>query len=98
MKLNQYDLLDKTFIEKVFDALPIKFDYTVVVIQKTKDLEDLNIENLHGLLILHEQRINGKLDDTLEKDTVEKPLQTQLNLRGNLYLYVGVLASQPARE
>ena len=61
----------------------MKFDHVVAVIQETKDLEDLSIEDLHGSLILPEQRINEKLEDTPEKDTVEKALQVQLNLRGN---------------
>ena len=55
----------------------------VAVIQEMKDLKDLSIENLPGSLILHEQRINEKLEDTLKKDIVEKVLQTQLNLRDN---------------
>ena len=53
------------------------------VIQEMKDLVNLSIEDLHGSLILHEQRINEKLEDNPEQDTVEKALQVQLNLRGN---------------
>lgn len=83
MALNQYQLSAKTFVEKVLYTLPIKFDHVVAVIQETKNLDNLSIEELHGSLILYEQRINEKLDDTPEKDTVEKALQTQLNLRGN---------------
>ncbi|XP_027083565.1 uncharacterized protein [Coffea arabica] len=83
MKLNQYNFPDRSFVEKVLNTLPMKFDHVVSVIQETKDLEDLNIEDLHGSLILHEQRINEKLEDAPEKDTVEKALQVQLNLRGN---------------
>ncbi|XP_071933656.1 uncharacterized protein [Coffea arabica] len=63
-KLNQYDLSDRTFVEKILNTLPIKFDHVVAVIHETKDLEDLNIKDLHGSLILHEQRINEKLKDT----------------------------------
>ena len=58
MKLNQYNISDRTFIEKILNTLPIKFDHVVVVIQEMKDLEDLSIEDLHGSLILHEQSIN----------------------------------------
>ena len=61
----------------------MKFDHVVAVIQETKDLEDLSIEDLHGSLILHEQRINGQLDDALEKDTGENPIQIQMNLNNN---------------
>ena len=74
MKFNQYDLTDGTFIEKVLNAQPMKFNHVIAVIQETKDLKDLSIENLHGSLILHEQRINRKLEDTAEKDIVEKVL------------------------
>ena len=52
----------------------MKFNHVIAVIQETKDLKDLSIENLHGSLILHEQRINRKLEDTAEKDIVEKVL------------------------
>ena len=83
MKLNQYGFPDRTFVEKILNTPPIKFDHVIAIIQQTKDLEHLSIEDLHGLLILHEQRIIGKLEDTPEKDTVEKALQTQLNLRSN---------------
>ena len=83
MKLNQYDFPDRTFIEKILNTPPMKFDHVVAVIEETKVLEDLRIEDLHGSLILYEQRINEKLEDTPEKDIVEKALQVQLNLRGN---------------
>ena len=74
MKFNQYNLPDRTFVEKVLNSLPMKFDHMVVVIQEIKDLEDLSIKDLHGSLILYEQRINEKLEDTPEKDIVEKAL------------------------
>ena len=35
-------------------------------------MEDLSIKDLRGSLILHEQRINGKLEDIPKKDTIEK--------------------------
>ena len=83
MKLNQYDLPDRTFVEKILNTLSMKFDHVITVIQEMKDLEDLSIEDLHGPLILHEQRINGKLKDIPKKNIVEKVLQTQLNLKDN---------------
>ena len=57
MKLNQYGFPDRTFVEKVLNTLPMKFDHVVAVIQETKDFEDLSIEDLHGSLILHEQEL-----------------------------------------
>ena len=32
MTLNQYDLLVKTFVEKVLNILPIKFDHVVAML------------------------------------------------------------------
>ncbi|XP_071913909.1 uncharacterized protein [Coffea arabica] len=72
MKLNQYNLPDRTFVKQVLNTLPMKFDHVVAVIQETKDLEDLSIEDLRVSLILYEQRINGKLEDIPKKDTIEK--------------------------
>ena len=54
MALNQYDLPVKTYFEKVLNTLPMKFDHIVVVIQEMKILENLSIEDLQALLILHE--------------------------------------------
>ncbi|XP_027181738.1 uncharacterized protein LOC113780119 [Coffea eugenioides] len=36
MKLNYYNLPDRTFVEKVLNTLPMKFDNVVAVIQETK--------------------------------------------------------------
>ena len=53
----------------------MKFDHVIAMMQETKDLENLSIENLQGSLILHEQRINEKLKDILDNETIKKTLQ-----------------------
>ena len=88
---NQYDVLARTFIVKVLNTLSMNFNHIVAVIfnhivdviQEIKIRKILSIEELQESLILYEQRMNKKLENTLEKDIIEKVLQMQLHLRGN---------------
>ena len=81
--LNQCDVLARTFIVKVLNTLSMNFNHIVAVIQEIKIGKILSIEELQESLILYEQRMNKKLENTLEKDIIEKVLQMQLHLRGN---------------
>lgn len=81
MELNGHTLSDETFVEKVLNTLPMKFDHIVAVIQETTDLSTLSTEELLGSLILHENRINGKLEESLEKDPTEKALQAHTKVK-----------------
>ena len=46
IKHNGYDLNDEVLVEKTLNTLPMKFDHVVAVIQKTKDLSTMTIEEL----------------------------------------------------
>ena len=46
MELNSHDLMNKVLVEKTLNTLPMKFDHMVVVIQETKDLSTMTIEEL----------------------------------------------------
>ena len=43
-------------IEKVLRSLPTRFDYKVSEIEEIKDLDNLNIDALHGILTAYEMR------------------------------------------
>jgi hypothetical protein len=52
-------------IEKVLRSLPNNFDAMVNVIEESKDLTQLSVDELLGSLLSHESRMN-KYDDSLE--------------------------------
>ena len=66
IRLNGEDLSNQKAIEKVLRSLPRKFDTVVVMIEETKDLSLLSLDDLFGSLIAHESRINKNTDTTLE--------------------------------
>ncbi|KAG6504942.1 hypothetical protein ZIOFF_037290 [Zingiber officinale] len=82
MELNGYEVEDEMFVKKVLNNLPLKFDYIVAVLQEMKDFSKMSIEELHGSLILHESRINERLENLTKKDSTEKALQA-LTPKGN---------------
>ncbi|KAG6473560.1 hypothetical protein ZIOFF_067477 [Zingiber officinale] len=82
MELNGYEVEDEMFVEIVLNSLPLKFNYIVAVLQETKDFSKMSIEELHGLLILHESRINERLENSMKNDSTEKVLQA-LTPKGN---------------
>ncbi|XP_019433872.1 PREDICTED: uncharacterized protein LOC109340605 [Lupinus angustifolius] len=57
MKSCMEKITDLTIVEKVMRTLHPKFDHIVVVIEESRDLEKLKIEELQGSLEAHEQRI-----------------------------------------
>jgi hypothetical protein len=44
-------------VQKVLRSLPLRFDSKVSVIEEMKDLEKLTMDELHGILIAYEMRI-----------------------------------------
>ena len=79
MEHNAYDLSNEVLAEKALNTLPMKFDHVVAGIQEAKDLSTMTIEELQGQLTLHKQKINEKLEDGAEKETVAKALQVQID-------------------
>ena len=73
-KLKYYDFSNDVLVEKTLNTLPMKFDLVVAMIPGTKNLLTMTIEELQDSLILHKQRINRKLEDGAEKETVDKAL------------------------
>ena len=51
---------DQMVVEKILRSLSPRLDYIVCVIEESKNLEDLKIEELQGSLEAHEQRLNDR--------------------------------------
>ena len=76
MKTCKEELIDQQLVDKVLRTLTPRFDHVVVVIEESKDLDSMKVEELQNSLEAHEQRINERRND--EKDK-EQALQAQNN-------------------
>lgn len=63
MRVNGEQMRDVTIVEKILPTLTKRFDYVVVSIKESKDIDLLTIDELQSSLIVHEQkfqRSNGE--------------------------------------
>ena len=74
LKRNGEKLDDIHVIEKVLRSLSSKFEHVVVVIEESKDLEILTIEELLGSLQVHEQRMQKKSNPAVLEQALESKL------------------------
>lgn len=66
---------DKSIIEKILRTLPPRFDVMAVMIEETKDLDNMKIEELQGSLEAYEQKLNERNNGKSN----EQALQAQAN-------------------
>ena len=75
-----YKQSDLGIIDKVLRTLIPRFDHIVVAIKQGQDLEEIKIEELHGILEAQEIKLNER---NLQR-SVEQPMQAQTT-KGNNY-------------
>ena len=75
MKSFGEEVPNKKIMEKILDSLPEKFNPMVAIIEETKDISKLSVQELMGSLKTHEKRLNQH-----SKKSVESAFQSKLML------------------
>ena len=65
MKMNGESMKQSTIVSKILRSLTSKFNYVVCSIEESNDLSTMSIDELHGSLLVHEQRLNGHVQEEL---------------------------------
>ena len=63
MKSNGETMEQSTVVSKILRSLTAKFNYVVCSIEESNDLSTLSIDELHGSLLVHEQRMQGHQEE-----------------------------------
>jgi len=65
MKMNGESMEQSTIVSKILRSLTSKFNYVVCSIEESNDLSTMSIDELHGSLLVHKQRLNGYVQEEL---------------------------------
>jgi len=66
-----------TLVEKVLRTLNPRFDYIVVAIEESKDLESLSVDELQGSLEAYEQRLHERANDKATEQALQAHHQSR---------------------
>ena len=66
MKCHGETIEERKILEKLLRRLPSRFDVIVTTIEKTKDLSNFTVDELHASLMTHEQRLGRNENSSLE--------------------------------
>ncbi|XP_024193672.1 uncharacterized protein LOC112197283 [Rosa chinensis] len=59
MKVHGERMEQNVVVEKILRSMTSKFNYVVCSIEESNDLSTMSIDELHGSLLVHEQRMQG---------------------------------------
>ena len=83
MRSNGEQMRDVTIVEKILRTLTNKFNYVVVSIEESKDIDSITIDELQSSLLVHEQKFNRNngeeqaLKVTYDEDYMEEDVEEQ---------------------
>ncbi|KAE8679726.1 hypothetical protein F3Y22_tig00111398pilonHSYRG00405 [Hibiscus syriacus] len=63
MKVNGESMEQSTIVSKILRSLTLRFNYMVCSIEESNDLSTMSIDELYGNLLVHEQRLNGYVQE-----------------------------------
>ena len=76
MKIHGEEIEDKRIVEKILISLPKKYDSIVNVVEQTKDLATLSVEELMGAIKAFEERMSRR-----SEKSIESAFQSKLNVQ-----------------
>lgn len=70
-------ITDQMIVERILKTLTARFDFIAIVIEESRNLEFLKVEELQGSLEAHEQRLSERTSDK----STELVLQVKNSIR-----------------
>ena len=61
MKIHGENMKQVVIIEKILRSITSRFDYVICSIKESNNLDTLTIDELQSNLLVHEQRLNGRV-------------------------------------